>query len=113
MSKEKWVLQLFEIDGSALATGRTNLAVKAAAEIRHGNMGLGNYLQDYNPEAHNGRGDATFTPDVAKAMKFDSFYAAMECWSRQSKTLPLRPDGKPNKPLTAFSVSPKKIEEGQ
>ena len=82
-------------------------------ELVRGNRVLGNYLQDYDPEDHDGRGDATFTPDVAKAMKFDSFIAAMECWSKQSKTRPLRPDGKPNKPLTAFSVSPKKIEEDQ
>lgn len=106
-----WVLRLFEIEGDALATGREGLAAKAAAELVQGKTPvLGNYLEAYDAEAFDGRGDATFTPDVAKAMKFDSISDAVECWKRQSKKRPLRSDGEPNRPLTAFNVTPEQIK---
>jgi hypothetical protein len=109
----KWVLRLLEIQGAALATGRENLAAKAAVEIvqGRGEQMLGNYLQSFDVEAYDGRGDATFTPHISEALKFDSVSDAMECWRKQSQTRPLRPDGKPNRPLTAFNVSPERISE--
>lgn len=99
------VLRLFTIEGSALATGRHGLAAKAAAELIAGKQQLGEYLQAFDPEAHDGRGDATFTPDKSKAKRFKSVEAAHKCWLTQSKTRPLRPDGKPNRPLTAFNMT--------
>ena len=44
------------------------------------------------------------TQDIDKAHLFASMEEAMETWRRQSKAVPLRPDGKPNRPLTAFTV---------
>lgn len=59
-------------------------------------------------EAHEdtacGRGHTTFTRDRTRAVSFDSPADAIEYWRQQSKTVPTRPDGKPNRPLTAFTV---------
>ena len=41
MSEAKWVLQLFEIEGSALATGRTNLAGQGGSGIGARQQGAG------------------------------------------------------------------------
>lgn len=54
--------------------------------------------------------DVRATPLPELAMTFDSFAAALEYWKRQSTVRPLRPDGKPNRPFTAWSVE---IEQGK
>ena len=64
----------------------------------------GAWLERFDPEAHAGRGEAAWTADPAKAMRFESAGAAMKCWRMQSLTVPTRPDGKANRPLTAFTV---------
>jgi hypothetical protein len=66
---------------------------------------MGEYLEWSDPDANNGKGDEGWTTDINKAKKFPSFTAAMECWTEQSSVKPYRPDGKPNKPLTAWSVT--------
>ncbi len=43
------------------------------------------------------------TPDVDKATKFDG-PDAFELWRKPDPRRPLRPDGRPNRPLTAFTV---------
>jgi hypothetical protein len=45
-----------------------------------------------------------FTEYRHMALRFPTGAAALECWRRQSPTHPFRPDGEPNRPLTAFSV---------
>ena len=64
----------------------------------------GQWLKSYDPEAFGGQGDATFTDRIADAIHFLSVAEAMQLWATQSRTCPLRPDGRPNKPLTAFTV---------
>jgi hypothetical protein len=49
--------------------------------------------------------------DPAKALRFDSSVEASECWRRQSTRTPLRPDGRPNRPLTSLTVEIKKLPE--
>jgi hypothetical protein len=65
---------------------------------------IGKYLETCDFEAFNGRGYVTFTRDVNKAMKFADKTAAFAYWKTRSKTVPTRPDGKPNRPLTAYHV---------
>lgn len=65
----------------------------------------GEYLKSFDPEAHDGRGEALFTPNIKEAMVFTDGVVAIQCWQTQSKTRPLRDDGKKNRPLTAFSAS--------
>jgi hypothetical protein len=64
----------------------------------------GQWLKSFDPDAHAGRGDAVFTDRIEHALKFASKVDAMAFWNTQSKVRPLRPDGRPNKPLTAFTV---------
>jgi hypothetical protein len=70
------------------------------------------YLATYDPEARDGRGDATWTTDRAKARRFADLRAAMECWRQVPKARPVRPDGKPNRPLTAFTVTFETVTDG-
>jgi hypothetical protein len=65
---------------------------------------IGQYLEFCDFEYAEGRGLASFTTDPAKAKKFSSQLDAMEYWKTISRTVPRRPDGKPNRPLTAYHV---------
>lgn len=76
--------------------------------LKDGGPVLGRYLEWSDPDARGGRGDDRWTSDLAKAKRFPSFEAASACWQAQSTVKPMRPDGKPNRPMTAFSVT---IEE--
>lgn len=62
------------------------------------------YLETFDFEAYDGQGYGTFTFDPAEAMQFADKAAAFVFWNTRSKTRPTRPDGKPNKPLTATTV---------
>jgi hypothetical protein len=66
----------------------------------------GSYLEWSNPNAPMGSNFGGWTPDLRKAKRFASPAAALECW-REQRTIDhqVRPDGKPNRPLTAFTVS--------
>ena len=66
---------------------------------------LNEYLVSFDHEAHDGRGFGTFSPRLSRAMVFDTRVEAMQFWQKQSTTMPLRPDGEPNRPLTALSIS--------
>lgn len=57
----------------------------------------------YPPEASLPQGEITSTGYESHAMTFESHEAAVEFW-RQTVGDKLRPDGKPNRPLTAFDV---------
>ena len=64
----------------------------------------GKYLQWYDPNGDELKDIGGWTDDPLKAMLFDSAEEALVCW-RQVRTVdPVRPDGRPNRPLTAFSV---------
>jgi hypothetical protein len=64
----------------------------------------GEYVKSYDPDAFNGRGDATFTKDINQALKFNSMTEAMYFSMRQPACRLYRPDGRPNRPLTAFTL---------
>lgn len=61
----------------------------------------GQYLKDFDFEAHDGQGEITMTPDIAEAKGFADFPEAHAFWKRSPECRPTRPDGKPNRPLTA------------
>jgi hypothetical protein len=65
----------------------------------------GKYLRFFDPDLHGGRGLITTTSDIGKARRFADAAEALLCWRQQSRRVPYRPDGKPNRPLTAFTVS--------
>lgn len=71
----------------------------------------GQYLVEYDPDRPgvDPSGNAMLahivcTPDPAQARVFASSVDAWAEWRRTSATTPTRPDGKPNRPLTAFTV---------
>ena len=71
----------------------------------------GQYLLHFEVDAFNGRGLTQWTPDVAKAMRFDSATALLRFWRTQSTVRPTRPDGKPNRPLTAHTIEPVELDD--
>ena len=60
-----------------------------------------------------GRGRARWTADPKKALIFPSFLEAFDFWRQRSTTVPIRDDGKPNRPLTAYTVEFEKTEGWQ
>lgn len=92
------------------APGKSARAEEATAAalletLMHGGPERGDYLEWSDPNARRGFGDDRWTDDIAKAQKFESFEAAAACWNAQSTKRPFRDDGKPNKPLTAYSIT--------
>lgn len=55
-------------------------------------------------------GTILLTADRKMARQFESHAEAMAAWNTQSQSRPLRPDGRPNKPMTALTVE---IEPGE
>ena len=64
----------------------------------------GSYLVAYDPDAYDGRGTATFTFDVGEAKQFHDAGGVLAEWRRISTLRPKRADGKPNRPLTVWTV---------
>ena len=69
------------------------------------------YLRYFDVDTDEGRGSAEWTEDINEAMTFDSTIEAWHVWRTQSETVPFRPDGEPNRPLTAYSVQIMPIPE--
>lgn len=69
----------------------------------------GRFLLSYEP--HSGpHGRFVTTSRINAAMVFDDAVKAIECWQQISTSNPTRPDGKPNRPLTAFTIEVQKVE---
>lgn len=73
------------------------------------------WLESYDPD---GGGDVayptgtfTITRDRSAALAFDDPGAALECWRQVSTRTPRRPDGKPNRPLTALTVEVTRLDK--
>jgi hypothetical protein len=62
----------------------------------------GRYVKTFTPDGHGGCGYLVTTDKIEEAKRYTSKADALEDWRAQSTTHPLRPDGKPNRPLTAF-----------
>jgi hypothetical protein len=65
---------------------------------------IGQFFRTLDVDAYDGRGWATFTKDVQYAAKFPTPIGAWKFWGQQSTVKPLRADGRPNRPGTAFTV---------
>ena len=64
------------------------------------------YLESFDPEFANGQGAIDLTRDPSKALTFPTLSDVFETWRRPSATRPCRADGKPNRPLTTFTIEP-------
>jgi hypothetical protein len=79
----------------ATANGRYVIQIVDAGEV------AGLYLADYDPEYAGGQGDIKLTRHPAKAARFPSMFAALQCYQTVPESRRRRPDGKLNRPLTA------------
>ena len=105
----KYVLRQIRPRGKSALADQATLAALVVAEIE-GQTEYGPYLEWADPDAKDGFGDDRWTDDVAKAKRFPSLAAALECWKAQSTVRPFRDDGRPNRPMTAYSVMPERLE---
>jgi hypothetical protein len=64
----------------------------------------GLYVSKFDPDAHQGRGEVRASRELKDALTFESHESAHTFWKQSSKVQPWRPDGKPNRPLTAYNV---------
>lgn len=62
----------------------------------------GEYLKDFDFEAHDGEGEIALTPRLSEAKKFPDLVAAFDFYKTVPECKPRRDsDGKPNRPMTA------------
>lgn len=63
------------------------------------------YVEWYDPDRDNGRGEARFTFDIRKAKLFDDLIKAAAYATRVPVNHPLTESGMPNRPLQCFDIS--------
>lgn len=64
----------------------------------------GMFVAEMDVDAFNGQGRLVAAADPANARRFATVRKALEYYKRPSTVRPWRPDGKPNRPLTAYTV---------
>jgi hypothetical protein len=64
----------------------------------------GRYLCQFDVAGHDGRSWIPTTDDITQAALFPTVVEALEFWRTKSLKRALRPDGQPNRPLTAYTV---------
>lgn len=67
----------------------------------------GQYLASYDADAGPHvypTGTLTATPHKSDALRFASAVEAFALWRSTSTRTPVRPDGRPNRPLTAWTI---------
>lgn len=80
-----------------------NVALEGTS-LNPGENYSGLLLASFDPDFANGRGAATWTATREEALAFDSVKDGYQLWTTQSVLMPVRGDGRPNRPLTAYSV---------
>lgn len=65
----------------------------------------GAWLAHFDLDARDGIGEVTWTMNSEDALAFPTPGVALAAYRSTSKVRPLRDDGQPNRPLTAFTVS--------
>ena len=61
-------------------------------------------------DTEDGRGHATLTDRPERALRFPRASDALDFWRQRSRYVPFRPDGKPNRPLTAYHIEIRRLE---
>jgi hypothetical protein len=73
------------------------------------------WLTGYDPDAtqpgSNRTGIIDASPNIRKALRFRDAAEAYRYVMQVSRVMPLRPDGEPNRPLTAFTMSIERLPE--
>jgi hypothetical protein len=68
------------------------------------------WIKDIDFDGEDG-GHFDLTTDKNRTKKFDTQEETLSYWNTQSKVFPLRPDGEPNRPLTALSCAVYELKE--
>lgn len=63
----------------------------------------GLYVKSFDPNAM-GRGHVALCRHPAEAVAFPDKESAVHYWEQPSTAIPVRPDGRPNRPMTAYTV---------
>ena len=79
------------------------VACLGLADCRDAGDITGAWLVWYDPAGNNGNGDAAWSHDPADAARFTEREWA-ELWTAAPANRPLRPDGKPNRPITMLNL---------
>jgi hypothetical protein len=64
----------------------------------------GRFVVAWNPHTRFGDCEITTTDDLVDARRFTSAEEALREWKTVSNVEPVRPDGKPNRPLSGLTV---------
>ena len=72
----------------------------------------GAWLVWYDPAGNNGNGDAAWSHDPADAARFTEWEWA-DLYAAVPANRPLRPDGKPNRPITMFNLAVVPVRLGE
>jgi hypothetical protein len=83
-------------------------------ETSNGATEINLWLEEYDTTVEDsaGYGRLSLTGSPARALAFRDTAEAMAFWTQVSKTVPVRDtDGKPNRPLTVFTVSVSPLPE--
>lgn len=86
---------------------RGYLIVRPALDDGGEDVYLADWDVDWQPEGWESplpTGYAQFTANPDDAHVFASFEEAIGVWRQQSTRTPLRSDGRPNRPLTAYTI---------
>jgi hypothetical protein len=71
------------------------------------------YLTAFDVDAFAGNGSVDLSTHQDRAMRFADASAALAAWKTSSRRTPLRPDGKPNRPLTAYTIEIKQVTDDE
>lgn len=63
------------------------------------------FVRDCDFDADEGRGRIVMTQKQGEAKRFEDVGAALQFYQQTSKVVPIRPDGKPNRPMTAYNIA--------
>lgn len=81
--------------------------------VQRGGVKYTGFVKSYDPDASPNvypTGVATFTDEPRSALTFKRPEDALAFMNQVSATVPLRPDGKPNRPIRAFTLEVARIE---
>jgi len=65
---------------------------------------IGKFLEMYDPEFQGGHGMVSWSHSIIRAKQYPTKVEAWADWSAIPASRPIRDDGKPNRPLTSFSI---------
>lgn len=77
----------------------------------HDQSSRGMYLLAFDVDGFQGAGIVRWTADARRARRFETAMDVLQCWHTVSTVHPVRDDGKPNRPLTAYTIEPVPLDD--